>query len=130
MGKLSRFLFGVFAYVFFFTIFLYFIGFVSNEVVPRSIAVGPSSDLFVALTVDILLVSLFAIQHSIMARPWFKTALGKYWPEAIERSLYVAMSALALFLLFRFWLPIPAVVWQVETSLLRTVIWEIGRAHV
>ncbi len=126
MGKLSRLLFGVLAYVFFFAIFLYFIGFVSNEVVPRSIAVGPASDLFVALTVDVLLVSLFAIQHSIMARPWFKTALGKYWPNAIERSLYVAMSALALYLLFRFWLPIPAVLWQVENSLLRNAIWGVA----
>lgn len=126
MGKLSRFLFGVFAYVFFFAIFLYFIGFVSNEIVPRSIAVGPASDLLVALTVDVLLVSLFAIQHSIMARPWFKTALGKYWPNAIERSLYVAMSALALYLLFRFWLPIPAVLWQVENPLLRNAIWGVA----
>lgn len=126
MRRLSRFLFGVFAYLFFFGIFLYFIGFVSNAVVPRTISGGPASDLLTALTVDILLVSLFAIQHSIMARPWFKRALVKYWPDAIERSLYVAMSALALYLLFRFWLPIPAILWQVESATWRMVTWAIA----
>ncbi|NKC01495.1 MAG: isoprenylcysteine carboxylmethyltransferase family protein [Pseudomonadales bacterium] len=126
MARAARFLFGVLAYFFFFAVFLYLIGFVSNELVPRSIGVGPASGFFPALIVDLLLVSLFGIQHSIMARPSFKAMLTKYWPDAIERSLYVAMSALALYLLFRFWLPIPAMVWLVEDATLRTLIWTVA----
>jgi TRAP-type mannitol/chloroaromatic compound transport system permease small subunit len=78
MGRASRVLFGLLAYVFFFAMFLYLIAFVSNQVVPHSISIGPSSDPLKALLIDLFLVSLFAIQHSIMARPWFKAALKKY----------------------------------------------------
>ena len=121
MGKASRVLFGLLAYVFFFAMFLYLIAFVSNQVVPRSISIGPSSTPLKALLIDLFLVSLFAIQHSIMARPWFKAALKKYWPPAIERSLYVVMSSLALYLLFVFWHPIPTTVWQIENTTLRAL---------
>ena len=123
MGKASRVLFGLLAYVFFFAMFLYLIAFVSNQVVPRSISIGPSSAPLKALLIDLFLVSLFAIQHSIMARPWFKAALEKYWPPAIERSLYVVMSSLALYLLFVFWHPIPTTVWQIENTTLRALFW-------
>jgi protein-S-isoprenylcysteine O-methyltransferase Ste14 len=123
MGKASRVLFGLLAYVFFFAMFLYLIAFVSNQVVPRSISIGPSSAPLKALLIDLFLVSLFAIQHSIMARPWFKAALKKYWPPAIERSLYVVMSSLALYLLFVFWHPIPTTVWQIENTTLRALVW-------
>ena len=123
MGKASRVLFGLLAYVFFFAMFLYLIAFVSNQVVPRSISIGPSSAPLKALLIDLFLVSLFAIQHSIMARPWFKAALEKYWPPAIERSLYVVMSSLALYLLFVFWHPIPTTVWQIENNTLRALVW-------
>jgi len=123
MGKASRVLFGLLAYVFFFAMFLYLIAFVSNQVVPRSISIGPSSAPLKALLIDLFLVSLFAIQHSIMARPWFKAALKKYWPPAIERSLYVVMSSLALYLLFVFWHPIPTTVWQIENNTLRALVW-------
>jgi len=123
MGKASRVLFGLLAYVFFFAMFLYLIAFVSNQVVPRSISIGPSSAPLKALLIDLFLVSLFAIQHSIMARPWFKAALKKYWPPAIERSLYVVMSSLALYLLFVFWHPIPTTVWQIENTTLRALFW-------
>ena len=126
MARGARFLFGMLAYVFFLGVFLYLIGFVSNEIVPRSIAVGPVSHFLPALIVDLLLISLFAIQHSIMARPSFKAALSKYWPDTIERSLYVAMSALALCLLFRVWLPIPATVWIIEDAMLRKLIWGVA----
>ncbi|EAW42111.1 hypothetical protein MGP2080_11938 [marine gamma proteobacterium HTCC2080] len=123
MGKASRLLFGLLAYVFFFAMFLYLIAFVSNQVVPRSISIGPSNAPLKALLIDLFLVSLFAIQHSIMARPWFKAALKKYWPPAIERSLYVVMSSLALYLLFVFWHPIPTTVWQIENNTLRALVW-------
>lgn len=126
MGRASRFLFGLLAYLFFFAIFLYLIAFVSNQLLPRSISIGPSSAPFTALMINLLLVSLFAVQHSIMARPWFKTAIKTYWPPAIERSLYVAMSSLALYLLFVFWQPIPAVIWHVEDASLRAVIWGVA----
>jgi protein-S-isoprenylcysteine O-methyltransferase Ste14 len=123
MGRASRVLFGLLAYVFFFAIFLYLIAFVSNQVVPHSISIGPSSAPLKALLIDLLLVGLFAVQHSIMARPWFKAALKKYWPPAIERSLYVVMSSLALYLLFVFWHPIPTTVWQIENTTLRALVW-------
>lgn len=124
--KVLRFLFGVGAYLFFFATFLYLIGFVSNFMVPRSIDVGPDAPLFQAVIVNLVLISLFGLQHSVMARPAFKTALTRIWPDSIERSLYVAMSALALYIMFSFWLPITESIWYVGDSTLRAVIWGVS----
>ena len=127
MGRLLRFTFGLFAYFFFFGSFLYMIGFVTNVFVPRSIDVGPGTpSSILAATIDLALILLFAVQHSVMARPGFKAALTRTWPAAIERSLYVALSALALFALYWFWRPLPGLVWSVDSAALRTLLHVLG----
>ncbi len=122
MGRLLRFSFGFLAYVFFFASFLYLIGFVANVYVPRTIDSGPAASPAFAATINLALILVFGIQHSVMARRGFKAALTRIWPSAIERSLYVAMTAVALFLLYRFWLPLPALVWSVDSESLRTLL--------
>ena len=123
MTKAIRFLFGLAAYFFFFATFLYLIGFVTNQLVPRSIDVGPEAGGMTAILVNLLLIGLFGFQHSVMARPGFKEFLTRFWPSAIERSLYVAMSAVALVVLFHFWIPMPTLVWSVSNEAARAVIW-------
>ena len=122
MGRAIRFFFAISAYFFFFASFLYLICFMQDLLVPRSINVGPKASIFIAVLINLCLVALFGVQHSVMARPSFKAALTRFWPEAIERSLYVAMSALALCVLFRFWCPMPVLIWTVETEWLRNLL--------
>jgi methanethiol S-methyltransferase len=114
MGRLLGFLYGVIAYLVFFATFLYAIGFVADIGVPKTIDSGPVASIAEALIVNLLLMSLFAIQHSVMARPAFKRWWTKFIPRAIERSTYVLAASLALALLLWQWRPIPAVVWQVS----------------
>lgn len=114
MGRLLGFLYGVIAYLVFFATFLYAIGFVADIGVPKTIDSGPATPLTAALIIDVVLMSIFALQHSIMARPAFKRWWTKFIPRAIERSTYVLAASLALALLLWQWQPIPAVVWQVS----------------
>lgn len=109
--------YGVISYAIFFATFLYAAGFVGNLLVPRSIDSAPQRGAGLALLVDAMLLGLFAVQHSVMARPAFKRALTRFIPEAAERSTYVLMSSLALILMFRFWEPIGGVVWSVQNSI-------------
>ncbi len=126
MMRFIRFTFGVTAYVFFFATFLYLIGFMTNQFVPRSINVGTiTMGPVMALLVNLILLSLFAVQHSVMARPAFKSALTRILPAAIERSFYVATTAMVLCVLFWFWQPMPEPVWSVANDALRTAIWVI-----
>lgn len=113
MGRLLGFLYGIAAYLVFFATFLYAIAFVAGEVVPKTIDSGAAVPLTEALVIDILLMSVFAIQHSVMARPQFKRWWTRVVSPAIERSTYVLLASLALILLFWQWRPIPGVVWQV-----------------
>ncbi len=114
ISRLIAFLYGLVAYFAFFGTILYAIGFVMGLVVPKTIDSGTVSSTPQALVVDILLMTLFAIQHSVMARKPFKRWWTQYVPKSIERSTYVLLASLALMLLFWQWRPMPAIVWQVD----------------
>jgi methanethiol S-methyltransferase len=116
MGRIIGFLFGLVAYLVFLPTFLYAIGFVTGVGVPKTIDDGPVVPLTEALIVNLLLLSLFAVQHSGMARKPFKRWLTQFVPASVERSVYVLLASLALILLLWQWRPIPAVVWQVTNA--------------
>ena len=113
LKRLGVFLYGVLCYVVFFATFLYAIGFVCNLYVPRSLDGPPVAPLASSLMVDLGLLLLFALQHSVMARPAFKRGWTRLIPEAAERSTYVIASSIALIVLFAFWQPLGGVVWSV-----------------
>jgi methanethiol S-methyltransferase len=116
MSRVMAFLYGLLAYVVFLGTFLYAIGFVAGMVVPKTIDTGEITPLGETLAIDILLLSLFAVQHSVMARASFKRWWTKFVPAAVERSTYVLLASLALILLFWQWRPIPIVIWQATDS--------------
>ena len=113
-SRLIAFLYGLATYFVFFATFVYAIGFVAGVAVPKTIDSGPAIPLTEALAIDILLMSVFAIQHSVMARHQFKRWWTRIIPRATERSTYVLAASLALILLVWQWRPIPAVIWQVS----------------
>jgi protein-S-isoprenylcysteine O-methyltransferase Ste14 len=116
MGRFIAFLYGLVAYVAFFGTILYAIGFVENLLVPKSIDNGAAAPLTEALVVNLLLMSVFAIQHSVMARKPFKAWWTQFVPPSVERSTYVLFSSLALLLLFWQWRAMPSVVWQIADT--------------
>ena len=114
-SALPSFLYGVAAYVAFQATLLYFIGFSANLLVPRSVDVGASAPWADALVTDLLLLTLFGVQHSVMARRGFKRWWTRVVPPVVERSTYVVATCVVLALMFWFWVPIAApVVWRVE----------------
>jgi len=112
--RIAVFLYGVVCYLVFFATFLYGMGFIGNFGVPKSIDSGPHRSFIYALAVNALLLKLFAVQHSVMARQWFKRVWTRLIPPPIERSTYVLFSSLALLLLFWRWEPMGKVIWDVE----------------
>jgi protein-S-isoprenylcysteine O-methyltransferase Ste14 len=114
MGRILALAYGVAAYLVFFGTILYAIGFVTGIVVPKTIDTGVMESASAAIVINILLLSIFAVQHSVMARKPFKRWWTQFVPTAIERSTYVLLSSLALILVFWQWRPIPAIVWEVS----------------
>lgn len=124
MSRSLYLLFAIAAYAIFLATFLYLIGFVGNlPGPPRSVDRGPDSALAVALIVDVALIALFGLQHSVMARPRFKASWTRIVPAPLERSVYVLFASAALILLFASWRPIDGVVWRVEHPVGEAVLW-------
>ena len=120
--RILFFAYGTFAYVTFLGVFLYAIGFIGNFGVPATLDGPATAPLGISLAIDVGLLTLFAVQHSVMARKWFKDAWTKIVPKPIERSTYVLFSSVALILLFAFWQPLGGVVWSVEDPIGRLVL--------
>jgi protein-S-isoprenylcysteine O-methyltransferase Ste14 len=117
IGRIVRLLYGVIAYLVFLTSLLYAAGFVGNVLVPKSIDSPSMAATAVSWLVDVALLGAFAIQHSVMARPAFKRWWTQSVPRSIERSSYVLISSLLLFLLFWQWRPLNDVIWQLQGTL-------------
>jgi protein-S-isoprenylcysteine O-methyltransferase Ste14 len=122
MGGLASILYGLVVYGFFFLTFLYAIAFVGNlplprELVPRTIDSGPAGPVAMALIVDTILLGLFAVQHSLMARPAFKRWWTQMVPPAVERSTFVLAASALLALLFWQWQPILMPIWSVTNPI-------------
>src|SRR5512134_3658116 len=121
--RLSIFLYGVISYAVFFATFLYAIGFIGNFAVPRTLDGTPNVAFATALLANLGLLGVFAVQHSVMARPAFKRWFTKLVPESAERSTYVLLSSLALIALFAWWQPLGGMVWTVTDPTARGVLW-------
>jgi protein-S-isoprenylcysteine O-methyltransferase Ste14 len=117
VSRAATLLYGLICYSIFFLTFLYALGFVGNLVVPKSIDGEPVMATLPALLINLLLLGVFAIQHSVMARPGFKKIWTRIVPVAVERSTYVLFSSAALIALFRFWEPLGGVIWSVSSPL-------------
>jgi len=126
MGALLTLLYGVAAYAAAVATLLYLIAFSGNLLVPRSVDAGAGAAWPVAVAVNLLLIALFAVQHSVMARGAFKARAARVLPAAVERSTYVAATCVALALLFWLWRPIPQpVLWRIDAPAGRTAMWTV-----
>lgn len=120
--RIAFFSYGTLSYLIFLGTFLYAIGFIGNFGVPTTLDGAPTSPLGIALAIDVGLLGLFAVQHSVMARKWFKEWWTRLVPKPLERSTYVLFSSLALILLFWLWQPLGGVVWSIEDPLAQFIL--------
>lgn len=121
MARFLAFAYGVGAYGIFFLTFLYLIGFLANVYVPKGIDDGLQGPASTAFAINLALIALFGVQHSVMARPAFKKWLTQWISPAVERSTFVLASSLVLILLYWQWRPLDAVVWQFSSELGSTI---------
>src|SRR5512143_1934868 len=126
IGRAAALIYGITSYFVFFCSLLYAVGFIGNYLVPKSIDIGPESGLAQAILIDTVLLGLFAVQHSVMARPAFKRWWRTIVPASCERSTYVLISSLLLILVFWQWRPIVTTIWLVEgwpAAMLTAISW-------
>ncbi len=118
MKKTFYLLYALVCYLIFFLTFLYLVGFVANLFVPKSMDITTTESLPASFSVliDLLLIALFGVQHSVMARPAFKERWTRFVPEPIERSTYVLVASTVLILLFLLWQPLPTIIWSLDGS--------------
>jgi protein-S-isoprenylcysteine O-methyltransferase Ste14 len=128
MTRITYFTYGVLCHVMFLLVYAYFAGFVTNQLVPKSIDSPAAGPIQTAIAVDLLLILLFGVQHSVMARPTFKRWWTRFIPTPIERSTYVLISNILVILMVWLWIPIPAPVWDVQIPALRWGIWTLCAA--
>ena len=125
LKRIAVFVYGLACYGVFLATFLYAVGFVGNLVVPKTMDSPARTPFLYALGIDVLLLCIFAAQHSVMARPWFKRIWTRVVPEPAERSTYVLLSSLALIALFAYWQPVGGTVWQIENHTARLVMYHL-----
>lgn len=124
MSRAATLLFAIFAYAVFFATFLYLICFVGDfPVGPSTVDTGPDSPVAVAVVIDLVLIAMFGLQHSVMARQGFKKSWTRIVPLQAERSVYVLVASLMLIILFLFWRPIPGTVWDARGTALEMPLW-------
>ena len=124
MSRALAMIFAIAAYAIFFATFLYLIVFVGDfSFSSRTVDVGPDAPVALAVVIDVVLIALFGLQHSVMARPGFKARWTQTVPPPVERSIYVLAASIMLIILFLGWRPIDAIVWNVNSPPLDGVLW-------
>ena len=124
MTRAASLLFSLVAYAIFFATFLYLIVFVGDiPIAGQTVDRGPDAPIATAVLIDVALIALFGLQHSVMARQWFKRAWTRTVPEHLERSAYVLAASAALIVMFLLWRPIPNIVWDVTGTALEVPLW-------
>jgi protein-S-isoprenylcysteine O-methyltransferase Ste14 len=125
MGRIAAFIYGAATYLLMFVTFLYLFAFLANMWVPKGVDDGVAAPFVLALLINIGLIVLFGVQHSVMARPGFKKWWTRIVPTSIERSTYVLISTLLFILLFWAWQPMTAVIWDVEAPWAQAAVWSV-----
>jgi len=123
MKRIGFFLYGAVTYLFFFATFCYLAGFIGDAIVPKSVSTGTPGPVATAILVNLSLIVLFGIQHTIMARISFKQWWAQFVPQPIERTTFVLITSVIFNLMFFFWQPLPGVIWSVDSQVGIAVLW-------